>query len=100
MFQGMEIQHMDHMLVPEKVLAFQDQYRTVRSAIQDPARFVADFLGSNVFSEKNRQKAWLYSNPFRLVSKAGVAASKFTGLEDPVAAGAVAAGMYLFLFIH
>ena len=67
--------------------------RTVRSAIQDPARFVADFLGSNVFSEKNRQKAWLYSNPFRLVSKAGVAASKFTGLEDPVAAGAVAAGV-------
>ena len=67
--------------------------RTVRSAVQDPARFVADFLGSNVFSEKNRQKAWLYSNPFRLVSKAGVAASKFTGLEDPVAAGAVAAGV-------
>ena len=67
--------------------------RTVRGAIRDPARFVADFLGSNVFSEKNRQKAWLYSNPFRLVSKAGVAASKFTGLEDPVAAGAVAAGV-------
>ena len=73
--------------------------RTVRSAVQDPARFVADFLGSNVFSEKNRQKAWLYSNPFRLVSKAGVAASKFTGLEDPVAAGAVAAGVPI-LFIH
>ena len=28
-----------------------------------------------------------------MVSKAGVAASKFTGLEDPVAAGAVAAGV-------
>ena len=67
--------------------------RTVGRAIKDPAGFVADFLGSNVFSEKNRQKAWLYSNPFRLVSKAGVAASKFTGLEDPVAAGAVAAGV-------
>lgn len=49
--------------------------RTVRSAVQDPARFVADFLGSNVFSEKNRQKAWLYSNPFRLVSKAGAVAA-------------------------
>ena len=30
---------------------------------------------------------------FSIVSKAGVAASKFTGLEDPVAAGAVAAGV-------
>ena len=67
--------------------------KTVRDAIKDPARFAADLFGSNVFSEKNRQKVWLYSNPFRLVSKAGVAASKFTGLEDPVAAGAVAAGV-------
>ena len=67
--------------------------RTVRDAIKNPARFAADLFGSNVFSEKNRQKVWLYSNPFRLVSKAGVAASKFTGLEDPIAAGAVAAGV-------
>ena len=38
---------------------------TVSSAIKDPA-FAADVFGSNVFSEKNRQKAWLYTNPFRL----------------------------------
>ena len=67
--------------------------KTVRRAVQDPAGFFSDLFGSNFLSEKNRQKVWLYTNPFRLVSKAGVAASKFTGLEDPVAAGAVAAGV-------
>ena len=67
--------------------------KTVRSAVRDPVRFATDFFGSNVFSEKNRQKAWLYTNPFRLVSKAGVAASKFTGIEDPVAQQAIAVGV-------
>ena len=67
--------------------------QAVKDLFTNPARFTADFLGSNVFSEKNRQKAWLYTNPFRLVSKAGVAASKYTGLENPAAAGAVAAGV-------
>ena len=54
---------------------------------------ITEALFDKVFSEKNRQKAWLYTNPFRLVSKAGVAASKFTGIEDPVAASAVAVGV-------
>ena len=67
--------------------------KTVRSAVKDPVGFATDFFGSNVFSEKNRQKAWLYTNPFRLVSKAGVAASKFTGIEDPVAQQAIAVGV-------
>ena len=67
--------------------------KTVRSAVKDPVGFATDFFGSNVFSDKNRQKAWLYTNPFRLVSKAAVSASKFTGIEDPVAHQAIAVGV-------
>ena len=54
---------------------------------------VSDVIGKTILSDKFRQQyVWPYTNAFRVVSKAGVAASKLTGLENPVAAGAVAAG--------
>ena len=55
---------------------------------------VSDVIGKTILSDKFRQQyVWPYTNAFRVVSKAGVAASKLTGLENPVAAGAVAAGV-------
>ena len=55
---------------------------------------VSDVIGKTILSDKFRQQyVWPYTNAFRVVSKAGVAASKLTGLENPVAAGTVAAGV-------
>ena len=55
---------------------------------------VSDVIGKTILSDKFRQQyVWPYTNAFRVVSKAGVAASKLTGLENPVAAGVVAAGV-------
>ena len=59
---------------------------------------VSDVIGKTILSDKFRQQyVWPYTNAFRVVSKAGVAASKLTGLENPVAAGAVAAGVPIFI---
>ena len=58
------------------------------------SRFVSDAIGKTVTSDKFRQQyVWPYTNVFRVVSKAGVAAAAQTGLEDPMAKAAVAAGV-------
>jgi len=68
--------------------------KTVRRAIKDPAGFVSDAIGKTVTSDKFRQQyVWPYTNVFRVISKAGVAAAAQTGLEDPMAKAAVAAGV-------
>ena len=59
---------------------------------------VADVIGNTVTSDKFRQQyVWPYTNVFRLVSKAGVAAAAQTGLEDPMAQRAVAAGVPILI---
>ena len=69
----------------------------LKSAKTNPSRFVSDFLGSTAFSDKLRQEAWFYTNPFRMVSKAAVKASEQIGLESPTARAAVAAGIPIFI---
>ena len=55
---------------------------------------VSDVIGNTILSDKFRQQyVWPYTNAFRVVSKAGVAASRLTGLENEVAAATVAAGV-------
>jgi hypothetical protein len=59
---------------------------------------VADVIGNTVTSDKFRQQyVWPYTNVFRVVSKAGVAAAGLAGLEDPMAKAAVAVGVPLFI---
>jgi len=59
---------------------------------------VADAIGTTVTSDKFRQQyVWPYTNAFRLVSKAAASAANATGLEDPMAKVAVAAGIPIFI---
>jgi len=69
----------------------------IKNAKNNPSRAAADFVGSTVFSDKARQQAWFYTNPFRMVSKAAVKASEQIGLESPTAKAAVAVGIPMFI---
>jgi len=69
----------------------------IRNAKNNPSKAAADFVGSTVFSDKARQQAWFYTNPFRMVSKAAVKASEQIGLESPTAKAAVAVGIPMFI---
>ena len=59
---------------------------------------VSDVIGNTILSDKFRQQyVWPYTNAFRVVSKAGMAAAAQTGLEDPMAKAAVAAGVPILI---
>ena len=69
----------------------------LKNLITNPSRAASDFIGSTVASDKLRQEAWFYTNPFRMVSKAAVKATEKIGLESPTARAAVAAGIPIFI---
>jgi len=77
--------------IKEDILGFFKNLKT------KPSRAVSDFLGSTIASDKLRQEAWFYTNPFRMVSKAAVKATEKIGLESPTARAAVAAGIPIFI---
>ena len=59
---------------------------------------VSDVIGNTILSDKFRQQyVWPYTNAFRVVSKAGMAAAAQTGLEDPMAKAAVEAGVPILI---
>ncbi len=69
--------------------------REVKQNIPTAEKMVADAVGNTVFTKQAQLNFNKYTNPHRIASDAGVAASKFTGLESPVAMAAVAAGVPL-----
>jgi hypothetical protein len=58
-------------------------------------KVIADVAGNTLLTKQAQLNFNKYTNPHRMASDAGVSASKYTGLESPVAKAAVAAGVPL-----
>jgi hypothetical protein len=69
--------------------------RVARESIPTGEKILSDALGNTVFTKQAQLNFNKYTTPPRMASDVGVAASKYTGLESPVAMAAVAAGVPL-----
>jgi len=69
--------------------------QVIKQSIPSVDKVVSDVAGNAVFTKQAQLNFNKYTNPHRMASDAGVSASKFTGLESPVAMAAVAAGVPL-----
>jgi len=69
--------------------------KVIKQSIPSVDKAASDVIGNTVLTKQAQLNFNKYTNPHRMASDAGVSASKFTGLESPVAMAAVAAGVPL-----